>query len=239
MALSVLAICQEALDGIGVDPPSSITSSSGGDLGNRLRGIANAVGQSIATRYDWEELKTEGTFTTTAGQELQYDFAANLPYARKIIQETIWNRTTQRRLFNLTTQGWSRIKSDGISPATEVYYWKQNKIYMPEDTVRNGDTIAFEFIDSRWVSNSAGTTFTRRWAGDSEVPRLDDHLFVLGVRWRYLQSLGLEYGEHFREYEDYLHQMMAENEPRETMSLNPYHRSEGYDTQIPDGNWNQ
>lgn len=234
MALSVLSICQEALEGIGIDPPGSITT--GGDLGNRLRGIANAVGQSLATRYDWQQLKAEATFVTNDGSEVQYTKPETV---RKVLDETIWNRTTQRRLFNLTTQGWNRIKSDGISPATEVYYWRGNQMLMPLETVVAGQTIAFEYIDSRWVSNAAGTTFTRRFSGDTEIPRLDDHMFVLGVRWRYLQSLGLEYGEHFREYEDYVHQKQAENEPRETMSLNPYHRSEGYDTQIPDGNWNQ
>jgi hypothetical protein len=234
MTLSVLSICQEALEGIGVDPPNSVTS--GGDLGNRLRGIANAVGQNLATRYDWQELKAEGTFVTNDSSEIQYTKPASV---RKIQDETLWNRTTQRRLFNLTTQGWNRIKSDGISPATEVYYWRGNQLLMPLDTVAAGQTIAFEYIDGRWVSNAGGTTFTRRFAGDTEIPRLDDHMFVLGVRWRYLQSLGLEYGEHFREFEDYVHQKQAENEPRETMSLNPYHRSEGYDTQIPDGNWNQ
>lgn len=235
MALSVLEIVTEALEGIGIDPPTSITS--GGDLGRRLKGIANAVGQSIATRYDWQELKAEGTFVTNDSAELQYTIPE---YVRKVLDETLWNRTTQRRLFNLTTQGWNRIKSDGISPATEVYYIRGKQLLMPLDTVVAGQTIAFEYIDGRWVADSdGGTAYTRRLENDSEVPRLDDHMFVLGVRWRYLQSLGLEYGEHFREFEDYVHQKQAENEPRETMSLNPYHRSEGYDTQIPDGNWNQ
>lgn len=234
MSLTVLEIATEALDGVGVDPPGSLTT--GGDLGKRLLGIANAVGQSLATRYDWEELKAEGTFTTNDSTEAQYTQPDEV---RKIIQETLWNRSTQRRLFNLTTQGWQRIKSDGISPATEVYYWRGKQLLMPLDTVVAGQEIYFEYIDARWVQNNAGNMFSRRFANDSEKPRIDDHMFVLGVRWRYMQSLGLEYGEHFREYEDYVSQKQAENEPRETLSLNPYHRSEGYDTQIPDGNWNQ
>ena len=175
MTQSILEICEEALNGVGVDPPSSLTT---GDLGRRLLGIANAVGQSVATRYDWQELKTEGTFTTTASQELQMT----------------WNRTTQRRLFRMTDQAWQRIKAYGPSPATEVYYWQGRKLLMDSDTVVGSQTIAFEYIDKRWAVEADGTTYARRFVNNTDMPRLDDHIFVLGVRWRYLQSLGLEYG---------------------------------------------
>lgn len=233
--LNALQICTEALDGIGVDPPTSLTT--GGDLGNRLRGIANAVGQNLAMRYEWDVLRKEGTFNTTAGVEEQVDFSTAFPDARKIFDDIFFNRTTQRRLFPLTAQGWARVKSDGFSPTTEVYYIRNKKLLMPLGSTTTGQTIAFEYLDTRWAETS-GESPLRRFEGDTNLPLLDDHLFVLGVRWRYLQSLGLEYGEHFREFEDYVAQKIAEDRPRETISLNPYQRSEGYDTQIPDGNWN-
>lgn len=234
--LSILEIVTEALDGVGIDPPTSITS--GGDLGRRLKGLANAVGQSLAVRHEWQILRTEGTFVTTSGQELQATLSSDFPDARRIVDETLWNRTTQRKLFTVSQRTWARLKSDGVSPATEVYYIKGDQILFPADTVRNGDTIAFEYISRNWARTSGGTGL-RRFAGDSDVPKLDDHMFVLGVRWRYLQSLGMEYGEHFREYEDYVQLKISEDRPRENLSLNPHMRSEGYDTQIPDGNWNQ
>lgn len=236
MSLSLLEICQEALEGIGIDPPSAITA--GGDLGNRLLGLANASGQAMATRHDWQALRTEGTFTTTASQEEQANLTTDFPNARKFLDETFWNRTQQRRIFRLSPQAWARIKSDGVSPSSLVYIVRGNRVLFPSDTVVGGETIAFEYIDKRWCSNAAGTTFYRRWSGDTDIPRLDDHLFVLDIRWRFLQSKGLEYGEQFREFQDYLHQKIGEDEPRETLSLNPNVRSEGYDTQIPDGNWN-
>ena len=235
MTQSILEICEEALNGVGVDPPSSLTT---GDLGRRLLGIANAVGQSVATRYDWQELKTEGTFTTTASQELQMTWDDDFPNARKFLDDTFWNRTTQRRLFRMTDQAWQRIKAYGPSPATEVYYWQGRKLLMDSDTVVGSQTIAFEYIDKRWAVESDGTTYARRFVNNTDMPRLDDHIFVLGVRWRYLQSLGLEYGEHFREYEDYVYQKQAEDQPLEKLSMNPYNSGEEFVRQVPDGSWN-
>ena len=234
--LCALEIVAEALNGVGVDPPDSLTS--GGDLGKRTLGIANAVGQSLATRYEWQILRTEGTFTTVA-QEEQFTIATEFPNLRKWVDETLWNRTTQRKIFHVGQRTWARIKSDGVSPATEIYILSGGKLRFPSDTAVAGQTVAFEYIDNRWAETSDSATKLRRFAGDTNIPRLDDHMFVLGVRWRYLQSLGMEYGEHFREYEDYVQQKIAEDRPRETLSLNPHMRSEGYDTQIPDGNWNQ
>lgn len=240
MPLSALEICSTALEGVGMDAPSSLTSSD--DLGRRLLGIVNALGQNLATSYDWQELRTEGTFTTTASQELQATFYADdsdFPNARKIVDGTIWNRTTQRRLLPLSQRAWSRIKADGASPATEVYYFKGGQMLFPLDTVTGGETIAFEYIDKRWCETADGNTQLRRFAGDTNVPRIDDHLFVLGVRWRYLKSIGMEYGEEFREYGDYLRQKQAEDQPRENLSLNPYASPDGFDgRQIPEGNWN-
>lgn len=236
---TVLEIVTEALEGVGVDAPTSLVS--GDDLGKRCLAIANALGQHLATRYEWEELRTEGTFTTTASQELQATWkgeSSDFPYARKIVDNTFWNRSTQRRVFPLSQRAWARIKSENASPATEVYYVKGNQILFPSDTVVGSQTIAFEYIDSRWAQNASGTA-KRRFTANDDEPRLDDHMFVLGVRWRYMQSIGMEYGEDFRDFQDYVQQKIAEDQPRETLSLNPNYRAEGYDSQVPEGNWNQ
>lgn len=237
MALSLLQMCTQALEEVGVDPPTAIVS--GNDLGVQLLGLANTTGRMLSTRYDWRELRAEGTFTTTASQELQSTLTTDFPNLRKFHPESVWNRTQQRRLFPLSPQGWTRVKADGVSPSINYYYLRGQQFLMPSDTVVGSETIAFEYQDKRWCSSSDGLTLRDAFANDADISRLDDYLMVLGIRWRFMARKGLDYAEQMREFEDYLSQMIADNNPHETLSVNPNHRNEGKDSQIPDGNWNQ
>ena len=239
MTLSVLQIGQEALEEIGVDPPSSLTA---GDLGAQLLALANTTGRDLLIRADrnggWQALRTEGTFTTVADETQVANITTEYPYLRNFVQNTMWNRSTQRRIVGpVSSQAWQRFKADSLSPATELWHLRGNKILFPSTPVA-GQSIYFEYFDKRFCSNAAGTTLQERFEADSDIPRLDDYLFILGVRWRFLQKKGMEYGEAFRAYEDYVEACIGNDRPSETLSINPHLRSEGFDTQIPDGNWN-
>jgi hypothetical protein len=236
MTLSVLEICQEALEEVGIDPPTTLVS--GGDLGAQLLAIANSTGKDIAKRGDWQELKTEGTFPTVATEAQVSSIRLTYPYLRRMIPHTMWNRTQQRRIIGpVSDQAWQRYKADSLSPATLVWRLRGNSILFPGTPVA-GENVYFEYIDNRWASSADGATLKELFTADSDVPRLDDFAFVLGVRFRFLQKKGMEYGEVFREYEDHIAERLGSNVPTETLSMNPNSRSEGFDTQIPDGNWN-
>lgn len=236
MTMSVLTICQEALEEIGVDPPSTLVS--GGDFGAQLLALANSAGRDIARRHDWQALRTEATFTTVATAE-QVDLATDYPYLRRIIPGTMFNRTQQRRIVGpISPQAWNRIKADTLSPATLLWYKRGNSILFPGTPVAD-ETCAFEWLDTRWCSSSNGASLYEAFVADTDIPRIDDYAMVLGVRWRFLKKKGLEYGEEFRQYEDCIAERAGSDQPPETINLNPHHNTEGFDTiQIPDGNWN-
>lgn len=237
MAMTLRDICTEALEEVGIDPPTLI--ASGGDLGRQLAALANTTGRDLMTRgYDWQALRTEGTFTTVASETQVANVKTTFPYLKKFLDNTMWNRTTQRRIIGpVTPQSWNRYKADSLSPATELWQLRGNKILFPSVPTA-GQSVYFEYVDKRFVQSNDGMTYKEAFTDDSDIPRLDDYLFVLGVRWRFLQKKGMEYGEVFRQYEDYVSAMISSDKPSETVSINPYQRTEGFDTQIPDGNWN-
>jgi hypothetical protein len=235
MVMSLLEICQEALEEIGVDPPTTIVS--GGDLGAQLMALANSTGRDIAKRHDWQALSTEGNFTTVATNE-QCVLTTTFPYLRRIKDNTMWNRTQQRRIIGpMSPQAWNRIAADSITPSTLNFYIRGNSLLFPGTPVA-GESVYFEYIDKRWCSNSGVTSYYQSFQADTDIPRLDDYAFVLGVRWRFLKKKGLEYGEEFREYEDWIELCKGSDTPKQTVNVNPYQGSEGFDQQIPEGNWN-
>lgn len=237
MPRNLLAICQEALDDTGIDPPVAIVS--GGDLGTQLLALANTTGRDIARRGNWQELVVEGSFTTLAA-ETQVTLTTTFPYIRKIIENTMWNQTQQRRLIgSISAQAWQRIQSDNASSASLVYRIRGDKIIFPSDTAVAGETVQFEYIDTRWCANSDRSSLYESFQADTDIPRISDEAMVMGIRWRFLKAKGLEYGEEFRSYEDIIAERLGNNQPYQNISLNPNQRSEGFDTQIPDGSWNQ
>lgn len=238
MALNILEICTQALDGTNVDPPTALVG--GDDLGLQLLAIANETGKDIAKRYDWQALVTEASFTTVAA-ETQVTLSSSFPYIRKILEETMWNRTQQRRVIgSVSSRDWQRYLANGVGPATLIYRIRGGKIIFPSDTAVASETVYFEYIDSRPFVNAAGTTYYENIAADTNLPRIDDEAMILGVRWRFLKRKGLEYGEEFRAYEDQIAERAGNDSPHEVKNLNPYRRKRGNDySQIPEGDWNQ
>lgn len=222
MTLTVLQIATEALEDIGIDPPSTLVS---GDFGRQMLGIINSTGRDMLRRGNWEELKVEASFTTVA-TELQFTVSAQFPYMHGIIPHTSWNRTQERPVIGpLTPQVWQRAKSEidtFVYPTFRIY---GDKYYLLDPTA--GESVYFEYIDKRVFTAADGSTLKLRATADDDLTRLDCHAMTLGARWRFLQRKGLEYGEHFREYEDYVYEMLGQNLPRETLNMRPGSRRGG------------
>jgi len=219
MALTLLEMCQEALWDVGVDPPSSVVN--GGDEGMQLKAIANSVGRDLFKRLNggWQDLIVEASFTTVA-TELQFTMDTQFPNLHRIIPNTMWNTTQQRPVVGpLSAQAWRRIQAENDTFDYPVFRIYQGKFYLLDPTA--SETVYFEYLDNRWVKDTLGTSFYTRFQADTDQPRLDDHAMTLGIRWRYLQKKGLEYGEVFREYEDWVQEMQGADLPSETLNMHP------------------
>jgi hypothetical protein len=53
-------------------------------------------------------------------------------------------------------------------------------------------TVTVEYQSSYYATSSAGTA-KAAWTADSDLGRLPESLMVLGIRWRWRQSQGLDY----------------------------------------------
>ena len=233
MTMTILQVCQEALNEIGVDAPTTLEA---GELGAQLLAISNTCGRLISRRHDWETLTVEGTFTTLA-TELQVTFASDFPYLRKIVPHTMWNRSKQRVVIGpLSRQAVQRVSSDNFTPSFPTYYIRASKLYFP-GSPDAGEEVYFEYLDNRFATATDGTTLKTAFTLNTDTPRLDDYMMVLAVRWRFLQRKGLEYGEAFREFEDYMEERIGNDLPSETLNMNPRVSRDGGSS--GEGDWHQ
>jgi hypothetical protein len=63
-----------------------------------------------------------------------------------------------------------------------------------------GDTVAYEYVSTKWCQSSGGTAQTE-WAADTDTSKLDEALHVLDLIWRFKQAKGLEYAADLAAFE--------------------------------------
>ena len=235
MALTCLQIIQSACKRIGILSPNAVVSSSDQQIIQLLE-ICNEEGQEQATRYPWEVLQTETTFTTVAAQ-IQGAMSTIAPNFDYIVNNTIWNRTLRRPVYGpRSQQDWQQQKAMQINGPFNSYRIIADSINFYPNPVA-GQTCAFEYISKNWLTKSVGggSSF---WTNDADTPLLDDQLIVSGTIWRWKQIKGLDYSEDYAKYERRINDRMSKDGGKDKLSLNGVN----YDIQpvvlVPAGNWN-
>ena len=93
--MTLLTICQDAAEIIGITAPATVTSSTDTSV-IQLAAVANQEGRAQVRRYKWEVLIKEGSHTTLAAesQGTMVSIAADFGH---FSNNTLWNRTTDRK----------------------------------------------------------------------------------------------------------------------------------------------
>ena len=233
MAQTILQIAKEAIQARGIPGPTGLFA--GDDYGNQVQAIAKETARDILKRADWQDLITEYTFTTVAAEE-QFNIATALPYFKKFVDDSIWNRTQSSPMRGpLTPRKWQANIAMGVVPSRYFFRIRGGSFVMPPGTTA-GDTIAFEYIDKRYAVTTLGV-LRETFEADTDTFRLNETALLLGIRWRYLKDKGLEYGEEFRLYEDTLADAIGTDKPSETLNLNGCSDNDGFGPTIADGSW--
>lgn len=200
--MTLLTICQDALKEIPeFEVPETI-------IGNKnqtaVKVLAQAQREGTALAKDettWQALQFEHVITTDASNTTgEYSLPSDF---RSFVDETWWDRTnTQPLIGPINPQEWQRLKSGGISSiVNRAFRIRGNKFLVHPVPTVSAEELVFEYVSTDWVVAANGTDTRTRWEVDSDTSRFDEDLMSLGVKWRFLQSNGLDYEEDFNAYE--------------------------------------
>ena len=215
MALTCLQIIQTVCKRIGIPTPTVAIGSNDQQI-IQLLSICEEEGQEQATRYPWESLQQEATFTTVAAQ-VQTTVAAITTGFDYIVNDTIWNRTLRRPVYGpKSMQDWQQQKAMQINGPFNSFRIKNDVInFYPAPA--SGQSCYFEYMTQNWVNTS--TVTSSFWTSDSDTPSIDDQLVVLGTIWRWKAVKGLDYSEDFAKYERRITDAMARDGGKPTLSM--------------------
>ena len=202
--MALLGLIGDVCEQIGLVRPTSVVTSLDQQI-KQLLALANREGQELATgdsvghAHYWTALDTEATFTTLAA-EIQGNITTLLPGFRRLIGETIWNRTRRQRIPPISAQDWQALKAaSSVGAYTYFRFRGRQLLFTPTPTV--GQTIAVEYASANWCENAAGTVTYNAWTADTDVGRLPEDIMRQGIVWRWKAAKNFDYGEDFRSYQ--------------------------------------
>lgn len=149
----------------------------------------------------------------------QSDYALPSDY-RRMVDGTLWDRTRFWQMRGaMSPQSWQLFKSSPIGRASIQRRWRirlgstltagSTPVFsidpVPTD---NGSTLVFEYVSNAWCQSSGGTAQTS-WMADTDTGILDEYLIRLGVKWRMMERLGIEFAAAKMEYDYELDRSMA------------------------------
>jgi hypothetical protein len=230
--LNCLQLIQRVCKRIGISVPNAAYTSSDLQV-QQLVELANEEGQEQASRYQWQALQREATFTTVVA-ELQTSLAAITTGFGWIVNDTIWNRTLRRPVYGPDSlQDWQQQKAIQIAGPFNRYRIIANNIrFYPVPAA--GQECYFEYITNQWTA--AGGT---EYQSDTDTSLLDDTTMILGTIWRWKQAKGMTYAEDFAKYERRIAELLQRDAVKPTLSMT----GTMYDVVplvvVPSGSWNQ
>ena len=208
--MTLLTICQDAANEIGVPSPSAVIGSTD-TTAIQLLAAANREGKNLVTGYDWEVLVKEENHTAIAN-ESQGRLSAIATDFERFSNNTMWNRTSDRKFYGpLNNTEWQTLKGSVQSGITNYFRIRGGYLLMnPVPTV--GDAIYFEYISEWWVDTTGnGDADATRYAADTNTTILDENLITLGDIWRFLKQKGLPYDNQLQEYQIKLFEKQAKD----------------------------
>ena len=199
--MTLLTICQDAANLIGITAPDAVTSST--DTSTiQLEACANQEGRSQVQKYSWEVLIQEGSHTTIAAESQGAMTTIATDFGR-FSNQTLWNRTTDRRYYGpITAAKWQQLLAVVSGGITNYFRIRGGNLLM-HPTPTAGESVKFEYVSKNWVDTSGGSTANAdKFSGDSQTTVLEEELVVLGVVWRFLKLKGLPYDQQFVDYQN-------------------------------------
>lgn len=214
---SVQAVCRK----LGLSVPASVVGSNDPNI-VQMYEVCNEAGQEYADAYEWQILTAEVSFSATAVESqgsINTIVGGDLGW---IVNDTIWNRTTDRPLFGpLSAQQWQQIKANAAAGPFSEYRIRGNELlFYPAPSA--GDDCYFEWVSKDFCQNSGGTTSYCRWNADEDVFVLDSRIFELSVLWKWKQLKGLDFQPDYTKYMIAIEQAKARDSTKTVLSLSPW-----------------
>ena len=233
--MNLLTLIQRFCKRTNIEVPGEILGSNSAQI-KQILGLLEEEGNELAGRGDWQELTNESLHTTVATESQGAIKTIADNGFRYIKDGTIWNRTSNLRLYVVDDAYWQHVKGTAAtSPNYAVRIRGGNLLANPVPGA--GDTWAFEYISYNWTTDSAGANAAQYFVADTDLTLLPENILMMGLRWRWKKEKGFEYSEDFIAYERLVKDALTRNGMHRTLNMSDRQSVPSPKIFVNDGNW--
>lgn len=221
--MSLLTIISDAARELSQPVPTAIVAATGPTALLLLR-CAKAEGKSLASRHTWQALMTEKTFTSVATAAQTSSIPSDFD---RLVPDSMFNRTTRRRVHGpVNSAEWQSIQASLVTRVNPAFRIRLGTIYITP-TPAADDTVAYEYISTKWCQTSDGVTAQTNWAADTDIPRIGidqtitEEVMTLGVIWRFRRTLRVDVEADRESYERAVVDLIMRDGSRPRLTSDP------------------
>lgn len=205
--MSLLTVVQKACRLLSLPVPVEVVNSTDVQV-QQLYELANEEGNELASAYDWQIMRRQHTFTTVADADQPTAVPSDWD---RFCANTFFNRSTRRTVIGpITPQQWQAIQAQPQLNRVFLAFIERDGKFLITPTPAAGEVVAYEYVTKDWCYSSDTVPVPRAdYEADSDTAYISEKLIILGLRWRFLKSKGLEYGEDYQTYMTQRTQVMA------------------------------
>lgn len=179
-------------------------ASTAGLLAGRMAVLGDAMtqGTRLASVVDVNTVTlTQPATATTTGAALSFcqDVYAAPPDMLAPINRTFWDRTRRWELVGPMSpqeDEWMRSGIVATGPRRRFRFIGRGdnvfRIWPPPGALDSPASLAFEYTSAHWATAADGSS-KARFTTDADTCVFSDDLMLMGVKWLWLQSKGMEY----------------------------------------------
>lgn len=197
--MTLLSICQRVFGETGWPVLTAIAANSD-PTAAQIKALAISELEALSEKYDWPQLETEYAFATVNAQSV-YPWPSDF---RKLSVGSVFNHDEYYQLkgsvpvdqWNLRKYGLLssisrrrfRVRYVGGTPGIEI---------TPTPTVAQ-NVVAVYYSNS--YARSEGGVGKEVYTTDTDVSKIPERLVRLGLKWRFREAKGLDFGAALAEY---------------------------------------
>lgn len=221
MGLTLLQMTQTALrENADFNVPTTIVGNTD-PTAVRLLAIANRTVKALTRQYTWQAMFQSYSFPTVVSTATYA-----LPSAfQRFLSLTFWDNTNLRTVRGPVTPAlWQALQSGNLSAPIGVtkFFRVAANLFAIYPTPTAVETIAYQYIGKYAVDGNAdGTADKELFTLDADQCVLSDDLMTLGIRVRYLASIGAPIDLELAEFKAALDAEIAADGGKDVIKFGP------------------
>lgn len=195
----------------GIEAGAYSVSGNGQPAAQRVSEIVDSTPGFGIIRVEMESTAT-ATGTSLIFARDTYELPSDFDH---YISHTWWDRTNHWMLIGPQSPQFDQWQRSGIVTTGPRIRWRQIgvrptvwRVWPPPTSASTPDALVFEYVNDGWVQHIDGT-FGNKFTADTDIPLLNDQMFILGAKWRLWQIKGFSYGALQQECLDFVNREKA------------------------------